>query len=166
MTFLSNMLARIRRNHAVEHATIHVLVEMRPRMRLAGRTTPWGFYVYGAVDTVDLANAVAKALSRLRGGERDLAVHSACGTNFAVAGIMAGLASFVALRGEGRLRKLPRALAASTLAVLLAQPAGRWAQEKLTTSVDLEGVEIRGIARRDKGRGVEIHFVRLDYDRG
>ena len=165
MNFLSDILARIRRNHAIEHATIHVLVETRPRLRLAGRTTPWGFYVYGAVDTVELTNAVAKALSRLRGGELSLAVHPACGTNFAVAGIMAGLASFVALRGKGRLRKLPQAMAASTLAVLLAQPAGRWAQERLTTSVDMQGVEIRGIARRDKGRGVGIHFVRLDYDR-
>jgi hypothetical protein len=165
MNFLSDMLERIRRNHAVEHATVHVLVEMRPRLRLTGRSTPWGFYVYGAVDTVELANAAEKAISRLRAGEINLAVHPACGTNLAVAGIMAGLASFVALRGRSRFKRLPQAMAASTLAVLLAQPTGLWVQEKLTTSVDLGGVQIRGVDRRDKGRGVGVHFVRLDYDR-
>lgn len=165
MNFLSDMLARIRRNHAMEHATIHVLAEVQPHLRLMGRTTPWGFYVYGPVDTVDLANAASAALSRLQEGEHDLAVHPTCGTNLAVAGIMAGLASFAALRGEGRFRKLPRALTASTLAVLLAQPVGRWAQERLTTSVDLEGVEIRGVTRRDKGR-VKTHFVRLGHEQG
>ena len=163
MNFLSDMVQRIRSNHAMEHATINVITEAKPGVRLMGRSSPWGFYIYGPVDTVDLANAAAAALARLKLGEDELAVHPACGTNFVVAGMMAGFASFAALGGQGRFRKLPQAVAAATMAVLLAQPVGRWAQQRLTTSTDMEGMEIRGITRRSKGR-MNIHFVELSRE--
>jgi len=61
----------VRRNHALEHATIHVLVRRRrphKRLMVAGRSTDRGFFVYGAVDTDELHMAVSEALARLRGG--------------------------------------------------------------------------------------------------
>ncbi|MFQ5813711.1 MAG: DUF6391 domain-containing protein, partial [Anaerolineae bacterium] len=88
------IIARIRRNHALEHATIHVLTEYKPRRDLVGRTTAWGFYLFGEVETEEVAVAVSEALARLRRGEHSLAVHPRCGTNLATAGVLAGLSSF------------------------------------------------------------------------
>ena len=73
------LIVRIRRNHALEHATIHVLTQYNPRRHLVGRTTASGFYIYGEVEIEEVAAAVSEALARLRGGEHDLAVHPQIG---------------------------------------------------------------------------------------
>jgi hypothetical protein len=66
-----------------------------------------------------------------------LAVSPLCGTNLAVAGVLAGLASTVSAGNRSRWERLPGVLLASMLAVLAAQPVGRWLQKYVTTSPDL-----------------------------
>jgi hypothetical protein len=41
------------------------------------------------VPVEDVANAATEALGRLQNGERNLAIHPGCGTNYLVAGAMA-----------------------------------------------------------------------------
>ena len=48
-------ISRIRRNHGLEHATIHVLSEANPRRRLIGRSDYGGFWLLGEVSTEELA---------------------------------------------------------------------------------------------------------------
>jgi len=153
-------IARIRRNHALEHATIHILSRRIPRLQVVGRTTPNGFYLYGDVPTQAVADAATEALARLQAGERDLAVHPRCGTNLATAGVLAGLSAFAALGGRSRSRwsKLPRLLMATTLAVIAAQPLGLMLQEHVTTSSDMAGVTIKEVTRQQRGN-VIIHRV-------
>ncbi|MBE9507029.1 MAG: hypothetical protein IMY86_03185, partial [Chloroflexi bacterium] len=50
-------VSRVRRNHALEHATMHVLSERYRNLRLVGRSSLWGFYIYGNVPTEDLLAA-------------------------------------------------------------------------------------------------------------
>lgn len=144
------LIARIRRSHALEHATIHVLTQRNPRCNLAGRTTASGFYLYGEVETEEIAAAVSEALARLRRGEHNLAVHPRCGTNLAAAGVLAGLSSFVAMSGRSRSRlaKLPQVVLAATIAVIAAQPLGLALQKHVTTLPEVEGVTIEGITRQ------------------
>ena len=61
--------SRIRRNHGLEHATIHVLSRMRPRARMAGHSDPGGFWLLGELSSEDVYTAVEEALTRLRAGE-------------------------------------------------------------------------------------------------
>ena len=92
------VVARVRRNHALEHATIHVLSQHDRTLRLVGRSSPSGFHIYGQVDTQVLASAVSEALVRLQSGEVELAVHPRCGTNLAAdrrAGRLGGLRGHV-----------------------------------------------------------------------
>lgn len=156
------LIATIRRNHAVEHATIHVLTQRNPQRYLVGRTTARGFYLFGEVETDEVAAAVSEALVRLRRGEHDLAVHPRCGTNLAAAGVLAGLSTFVAMSGrsKSRLAKLPQAILAATLAVIAAQPLGVALQKHVTTLPDVERVTIEDITRQQRGH-VVIHEVRL-----
>ena len=78
-----------------------------------------------------------------------------------MAGLLAGLSSFLVWGGKGRrLAKLPRLLLAATVAVIAAQPLGLLVQERLTTSTELEEVTIEGVTRQEVGRAV-IHKVEL-----
>ena len=159
------LVAKIRRNHALEHATIHVLTHHNPRRHLMGRTTANGFYVLGEVEMEEVAAAVSEALVRLQRGEHSLAVHPRCGTNLATAGVLAGLSSFVAMSGrpKSRLAKLPQILLATTIAVIAAQSLGPAVQKYVTTLPEVEGVTIKGITRLQRGQAV-IHRVDLGQE--
>lgn len=143
--------SRVRRNHGLEHATIHVLSERYPNTTFIGRSDGRGFYIYGQVATEVVRVAVDEALDRLRNGEHSLAIHPTCGTNLVIAGILAATASFLSLGGtkdEGwreRLKRLPTAIAATTLALFFAQPIGRAAQQYLTTESNPGSLEIVAI---------------------
>ena len=159
------LIARIRRNHALEHATIHVLTEHEPRRHLMGRTTDRGFYLFGDAAAEEVAAAVSEALARLQRGEHSLAVHPRCGTNLATAGVLAGLSSFVAMSGrsKSRLAKLPQIILAATLALIAAQPLGLALQKHVTTLPDVGGVTIGEITRLRRGQ-VVVHHVCLGQE--
>ena len=159
------LVAKIRRNHALEHATIHVLTQHNPRQHLMGRTTARGFYILGEVEMEEVAAAVSEALVRLQRGEHSLAVHPRCGTNLATAGVLAGLFSFVAMSGrpKSRLAKLPQILLATTIAVIAAQSLGPAVQKYVTTLPEVEGVVIKEITRLQRGQAV-IHRVDLGQE--
>ncbi len=152
---LQNMFSRIRRNHGLEHATLHLLAQRHSGRSMAGYSDAGGFWLMGDVPTEDVHNAAKEALRRMRAGERRLALHPFCGTNFATAGILAALAAFAAMTGVGRgwrsrLERLPMAASLATLALIVAQPLGLLLQENLTTSGDpgeLEIVEVRPARR-------------------
>jgi hypothetical protein len=156
-----DIVKAVRQNHAVEHATMHVLSRRNPYLRLVGRSTISGFIIYGAVSTQDIANAVTEALVRLQQGESHLAVHPRCGTNLAVTGILAGMAAFCATLGRPRskLERLPWALTAATLAAIVAQPLAHTIQERITTTPEVEGLAIAEVARQERGRFIAHQVV-------
>lgn len=154
-------ITRLRRNHALEHATIHVLSESKPKpSSVIGRSTFSGYYLYGDLDTERVREAAHEALARLRAGKRHLAVHPNCGTNLVTAGSMAGLATFAVLSGKKkrRVEMLPNAMLAAIAALFLAQPMGPWVQARITTLADLGDLTIKDI-RREKRRNLVLHFV-------
>jgi hypothetical protein len=144
---LAQAIAHTRRNHALEHATMHVLNRRFPVLHLVGWSSPSYFYIYGDVPAEAVQSAVHEALARLHRGETHLAIHPRCGTNIVTAGLVVGLTSFLAmLPGDDRDRRtrLPLVLLLSTLALLLAQPLGSAVQQRITTDPRLlEGLEPR-----------------------
>jgi predicted transcriptional regulator len=161
---VADVFERTRRNHGLEHATVGVLIQrLGPTIRLVARSTPRGFYIYGQLPTEAVRAAVDEALARLRAGEAELAVSPLCGTNIAVAGLLAGLSS-VAMASAARrpLDRLVGAVVAGTFAVLLAQPLGRLAQAWLTTSADMRGLRVRRVERFDAGR-IPVHWVETEF---
>lgn len=156
-------ISRIRRNHGLEHATLHVLVERQSRRWLAGHSGTQGFWIIGEVATDELESAVHEALQRLRGGEPSLAVHPNCGTNFATAGLLAGGLAALAMLGSGRrLRdqfdRMPLAITLATLGLVAAQPLGMLLQETVTTSGNPAALEIVAVLPR-KFAGLPAHRV-------
>lgn len=148
-----NVITKIRKNHALEHATIAVLIQKTGiNTRLMGRSSPDGFHIYGNVPRDEVLKAAEEGLSRLKRGESSLAVSPLCGTNLAVAGIFAGIAALLTFRGRNRTENIPRVLLATTLAVVAAQPLGRFTQKYLTTSPDVDDLEIIDIQSNQHSR--------------
>ena len=156
---LGHLVGTVKRNHALEHATIAVLLRrIGHDIRMVGRATRDGYYLYADVPTDLLDDCTHEALRRLKSGEGHLAVSSLCGTNILVAGVLTAVASSVALGDRGRGGKLPNAILASKLAVVASQPVGRMVQRYLTTSPDLADTEIVGIKVSGDG-GTRFHKV-------
>lgn len=149
-------VSRLRRNHGLEHATLHVLAERNPRQAMAGHSDLSGFWIVGNITTEEITAAVREALGRLQNGEHNLAVHPNCGTNFATAGILAGgLASLAMLGGRDRrdrLERIPLAISLATLGIIAAQPLGLLFQRQVTTAGDPEALQVIEITPSQRGR--------------
>ena len=157
---LKRVINAIRRNHALEHATISILLSRHgPHMRVIGRAAPDGFYIYGDIPTERLKEFAHEGLARLQRGESHLAVSPLCGTNLAVAGVLAGLASLFAMGSRIRLQGIPGAIMAAMLAVIAAQPLGRLVQKHVTTSPELDGIRIISVEPMGR-RFPRLHKVR------
>jgi len=157
------VIARTRRNHGLEHATVHVLNERHPTLGMVGRSTPHCIYIYGDLTAEQIESAAREALKRLCAGESRLVIHPGCGTNYVVSGTMAGLAAFAAMglggkRNRSRWEMLPNAITAATLALILTQPLGPLLQERITTSADMSTMEIVGVWRTNTG-SVPVHRI-------
>jgi hypothetical protein len=157
------MISHIRRNHGLEHATLHTLANNLPHTMLAGHSDVGGFWIMGDVPPEILHAAVQEAIARLRAGENQLAVHPNCGTNYVTAGALAGLAGAAAMMGSGKrlqdkLARLPLAAALATIALIIAQPLGLLLQTHVTTSGDPGSLEVISITHKKQGR-LTIHRI-------
>jgi len=157
MPAIHELISRVRRNHGLEHATIHLLSRQHPNTFLAGHSDPEGFWLIGNVPTAAVESAVQEALERLRGGERRLAIHPGCGTNYLVSGGLAALAGALAMLGVGKrwrdkANRLPLAVMLGTVALMFSQPLGYLLQERVTTDGDPGALEIVEIIPTRQGR--------------
>ena len=157
-----SFFSRIRRNHGLEHATLTTLARRFPRQPMAGYSDLGGFWIVGNLDTEAVAEAAMEALERLRKGERALAIHPNCGTNFAVAGTLAGLAGAATMLVGGtrkqKLERLPLAAVLATVMLVAAQPLAYQVQSRLTTSGEPGGLNITDVLRQEQGK-IVLHRV-------
>ena len=139
-------ISQTRRNHALEHASIHLLSARFPSRALAGHSNPTGFFLIGEVPTEHVREAVTEALTRLQNGESELAIHPGCGTNYIVSGGLAALFAFLGMLGtknnRQRLERLPLLVLLSALAFMIGQPLGPALQKQVTTDPNPGGMTV------------------------
>jgi ethanolamine utilization microcompartment shell protein EutL len=170
----NNTIARIRRNHGLEHATIHVLSEHHKGFSAQGNSDHRGFHlnIYGGVSPAEVNAAVEEAHRRLKAGEHRLAVHPNCGTVLVTTAALATLAaqSVLALENwreprESRLRpatllnSLPGATIAVAGALIVGRPLGIHLQERYTVDGDLR--DLRVVAVREVPPSIVARFFHL-----
>ena len=144
-------ILRVRRNHGLEHATIHIL--NRRNYKLSGRSSDSGFVLLGEVPTEQVESAVVEALSRMKAGEHKLAVHPNCGTNLVTTGFLATVVAFLGFAGRGLRRsweRFPTMMVAMMAVVLLSMPLGMSLQRHFTTEGDLGEMELVRVTRDTK----------------
>ncbi len=156
-------ISTIRRNHGIEHATVHVLTSWDANIQLVGRADTTGFNIYGTGPSDMLEKACKEALERMKNGEGHLAVHRGCGTQIVVGGLLTGLAAAVSMGRRPKLSKLPDVILATTLAAFVSQPLGLQVQEKITTSPDVQNAHFAGITKHKLG-SLEYQHVDIAWD--
>jgi hypothetical protein len=148
------LILETRRNHALEHATLHVLARTH-KTSMAGHSNPTGFFLLGDLQLEEIANASTEAWTRLNAGESGLAVHEGCGTNMVASALLPATLAWVPFRGakstRWRLLLIPLALAFALFGYFLSKPLGPWLQKYITTEADLGNMQITDIRFVRKG---------------
>ena len=135
----------LRRNHALEHATIVVMMEREPRRMLNGFSTDDGFFVQGVRSISEVESAAREAIRRLQSGEKRLAIHRNCGTTIVAANLLAAVFFLVTLGvflylGVGNLYLM--ILGSVILAFALRIPLSLLLQRFVTTDANLANAEV------------------------
>ena len=141
----------LRRNHALEHATIVVMMEREPGRRLNGFSTDDGFFVQGVRSLEEVDSAARTALRRLQFGEKGLAVHRNCGTTIVAANLLAAV-FFLASLGLGIYmgwNLYLMVVGGLVLAFLLRVPLSLLLQRFVTTDADLSNAEVGWVEPAD-----------------
>jgi hypothetical protein len=168
---LKSMLRRLRRNHALEHATVNLVSQRYPGIQIVGFSDPLGFSLYTALSTEKIEPLVRDALASLKAGHRQLALHDNCGTNVVVTALLTTIATLLGFGKRTKrplrrlVRRLPYAVLLNTMALFAAPSAAHWVQSNLTTDPHLENVEITGVNTDHKG-GVRRIRVRTVHYQG
>ncbi len=147
----------LRANHALEHATINVIEERLGCLNLTGMGQEDGFIVQGPVDSYLLESAARVGLERLKRGETNLAIHRRCGTSILAANLVSSVLIIFFLWAFGYFG-LSYILLALIAAQLLGPHLGRIMQKYITTTADVEGMEIVGVERKDENRNFFLGF--------
>jgi len=158
-------ILRTRRNHGLEHATIHLLT--RHRYNLSGRSNDSGFVLIGDVPTDKVETAVQEAINRMKKGEHRLAVHPNCGTNLVTAGFLSTLVAWVGFGGGKRrdtYERFPMVMMLMMGVVLFSTPIGMALQKYFTTEGDPGDMELVSVTKSTTtipftGRTVITHRV-------
>lgn len=151
-----SFLQHVRRNHALEHATINLISQQYPLAQVVGFSGPWGFTLYTSLTAEEIVPAVMKALQKLKAGESNLRIHANCGTNLAVAAALTASATLLGTGKENswlkRLERFPQLVLLNVFALIVARPLGEWVQANLTTDSDLSKMDIASIFTDFQGR--------------
>lgn len=153
----------IRRNHAIEHATINVLEQWAGhQLNISGLSQEDGFYIAGIQNPEMVEEAALRGLNLLKQGYCHLAIHRRCGTDIAIANFITALIFFILLFSTGIVSIL-NIIIALLLSNLISPYLGEYVQKYFTTSCEVRDVEIIGleyeIGRQDRGLLLK-HFPR------
>ena len=122
---------------------------------MGGHSNPTGFFLMGNFTKEDIQEAADEAMQRLRGGERELAIHEGCGTNIATSTLLPATFAFVPMsRARStfwRVFLIPFAIGLAVFGYFLSKPLGPWLQRNVTTEADLGGMRIVDIVPVRKG---------------
>lgn len=145
-----SFIHRIRRNHALEHATLNLLGKRHPGAQAMGISGPRGFTIFTSLTAEEIVPAAMEALKRLKAGEGALRVHRNCGTNTVVTATLTTLATLLGIQGtkssfRKSLERLPHLILLNVLALLAAPTLAEWVQGTLTTDPDVVNVEIASV---------------------
>ena len=158
---MRSLLKDVRRNHALEHATVGVLLERGARPPLGGYSTRSGFLIFGRLETWLVEESAREALARLSAGQEELAISPFCGTTIVTRAVLSGLITSLVMGRKGRrIRRIPILAAGLVGAALVSRPIGDALQRLYTTLSEPVGQQIVDVRRVWAGP-FTIHRVRV-----
>jgi hypothetical protein len=150
---------KVRKNHALEHATARVL-SYRGYPGLAGEADGRGFSIRGLPDPSLVFDAAKEARDRLVSGESELAIHPRCGTTVVVVNTLSSLIFIALLIATGSMSLLSVILAL-VVAQFLGPMVSPWVQRHVTTDPDVRSLRVAGVELRSSNRVLFGAAVRM-----
>ncbi len=110
-----------------------------------------------------LVSAIVEAQHRIANGRLSLVIHEHCGTNYVAGGMLTGLAAWLGMLGVRRglrsqLERLPMVIFLATLALIFSPALGVWLQQKVTTSSEVQELDVVKITRGKFGKNPRFHI--------
>ena len=159
---LTDTLNRIRRNHALEHAVVTLLIEREVAAPpLGGYSTRGGFFIVAAIPTAELASVVTDALAKLNAGETELAVSPHCGTNLATGALITSLITRIVI-GKRQMplwKRLPLFAASAIAGGILGRKIGNHIQRRYTTLARMDALQVVSITPVLPGDPPRLHRI-------
>ena len=141
---------KLRKNHALEHATINVLEERVGRKNIfSGYARENGFYVFGPASPYEIFSSSIEGRERLINGEKNLAIHNRCGTSIAVASFLTFLVFLILLILTHSIN-IFLLLLAFLIGEILGPPLGKLTQAYFTTDANVSDIKIVDIEYNPK----------------
>lgn len=145
-----NPVWKVRSNHALEHATLHILSTKVTRARVSGLSDAGGFWLLGNIPTDLVMESAREALQRMQAGETGLAIHENCGSNLVPSIVVSGGLAWLAMAGTGdslrkKARRIPLAVLMALLGFEAAKPVGPVLQSKTTSTDHFNGMLVREV---------------------
>ncbi len=131
----------LRKNHALEHATVNILEQEYGYQGLAGYAEDSGFYIIGAVNIWTVEEAARRGLALLNQGFSKLAIHTRCGTSITAANFISAVIFLFLLFYTGNF-SIFNMLIAIVMANLAGPLLGQLLQRYFTTSSNVREMEI------------------------
>ncbi len=138
----------LRKNHALEHATINVLEEKFGKLPTTGGLADLkGFYIFTREPMLTpnvILSAAQEGLLRLQRGEKELAIHERCGTSITVTNLILSVIFLIVLFFGGMF-DFWHVILVLAIAFLISRPLGKLAQKYITTDPNVKNIMITGI---------------------
>ena len=162
LSFFSALFSRFtlseakKRNHALEHGTIHFLKKLHGnKLRVGGRAEKNGFRIFGVKNKNDLSEAFEQLVKEMQDINPELVISLRCSSNIVTAQgfcliiltISALFLKFIYASPEAILLILATNI---FLYVLLRRKLGGWIQEKLFMSLNFSSARIHSINKVKK----------------
>jgi hypothetical protein len=161
---IAKLLRHVRRNHALEHATISLLTQRYPHTRAFGISGPRGFTLLTNLSAEEVYPAVKDAHRLLKQGRAELAIHPNCGTNLLTAALLTTVVTLLRLalgnerKFSERLERFVQLILLNTIALTLARPLGTWLQDNVTVEPEMGEMQISSIMTRYMGEMQRIEI--------
>ena len=137
------LMESVRRNHAIEHATVTLMLERGARTPMGGYSISSGFIIWSRASVEEVSLAARDALDLLKAGNADLAISPYCGTNIVTYAVVGAIAARIFSGAKKNFWSVLRGAVAALVAVtILGRPLGRLIQRHFTTLPDVEAVEL------------------------
>ncbi|MFW5976678.1 MAG: DUF6391 domain-containing protein [Bacillota bacterium] len=131
----------LRKNHALEHATVNLLEKDFGYQNLAGYARENGFFIIGVDNPVKVKTAAEKGLYLMKKGNSHLAIHKNCGTSMIMANFVSALIFLILLFYTGYF-SIMSMVVAIILAHLIGPILGRKVQQYFTTTPEIKEMNI------------------------
>lgn len=171
LSFFSVLFSRFtmseakKRNHALEHGTIHFVRQKHGgNIRVGGSAEKNGFRICGVSKKSDLVEAFDELVKELRRKNTDLIISIRCGSNVTTAqgfGLILLTVSAIVLKVTQASHALIFAVLGLNVLIyaLLRRSLGNWIQEKVYMSLNFSNARIHSINKVKKHRYFEVSPV-------